>query len=280
MNALPQTQRSGISQKFRLSVRHSSFLLAFIVSLLAYSPTASHAQKQETASTTKKALPEFPESLGLETFKIRFIRLDHGGQGWDDGMRQTQADTNFLQYFGKAIGVHQIARKGESHRIGLLDKYPRDGFPPFVYFTGNHNIGKISQKDLKILREYCLGGGLLIADAGSKSFHNSFVHLSRQIFPDKTLLKIPADDPLFQSPYSFPDGPPAFWAHGGKEPLGIKHDGRWMVFYHPGDMNDAWKSDNYTDVTPEMREKAMKLGVNLVMYSFEQWNNALLGNDE
>ena len=32
---------------------------------------------------------------GMENYKIRFIRLDHGGAGWDDGMNQTAADVNF-----------------------------------------------------------------------------------------------------------------------------------------------------------------------------------------
>ena len=40
-------------------------------------------------------------------------------------------------------------------------------------------------------------------------------------------------------------------------------------------MNDAWKSQGYTDVTPEMRDAAMNLGVNLIYYSFNQWNDAI-----
>jgi hypothetical protein len=47
---------------------------------------------------------------------------------------------------------------------------------------------------------------------------------------------------IYQLPYGFPDGAPAFWHHGGRRAKGIKHEGRWVVFYHPGDMNDAWKS--------------------------------------
>ena len=36
----------------------------------------------------------------------------------------------------------------------------------------------------------------------------------------------------------------------------VPSEGRWIVFYHPGDMNDAWKSPGYSDVTPEMRAAA------------------------
>ena len=212
---------------------------------------------------------------GMEDYKIRFIRLDHGGQGWDDGMHQTGADINFLRHFAGVTGFKKIARKGESHSIAMLAKYPKDGFPPFVYMTGNHSMGRVGSSDIKALREYCLGGGMLIGDAGSSQFHNSFTHFMRQVFPDKQMLAIADDDIIYQLPYSFPEGAPAFWHHGGRRALGIKHEGRWVVFYHPGDMNDAWKLQGYTDVTPEMRDSAMNLGVNLVRYSFDNWNDAV-----
>ena len=212
---------------------------------------------------------------GMEDYKIRFIRLDHGGQGWDDGMHQTGADINFLRHFAGVTGFKKIARKGESHSIAMLAKYPEDGFPPFVYMTGNHSMGRVGSSDIKALREYCLGGGMLIGDAGSSQFHNSFTHFMRQVFPDKQMLAIADDDIIYQLPYSFPEGAPAFWHHGGRRALGIKHEGRWVVFYHPGDMNDAWKLQGYTDVTPEMRDSAMNLGVNLVRYSFDNWNDAV-----
>jgi hypothetical protein len=212
---------------------------------------------------------------GIENYKIRFIRLDHGGAGWDDGMDESNADVNFLREFAQATGFRKIARAGESHSIALLRKYPPDGFPPFVYLTGNGGMGRVSSNDVKILRDYCLGGGLLVADAGSAAFHDSFLHFIKQVFPDKPLVDVADDDELYKLPFTFPDGAPAFWHHGGRRALGIKHEGRWVVFYHPGDMNDAWKSPAYTDVTPEMRASAMHLGINLVRYAFDQWNDAV-----
>ena len=108
------------------------------------------------------------------------------------------------------------------------------GFRRLSILTGNADMGRVSSADMKILRDYCLNGGMLIADAGSARFHQSFTHFMRQVFPDKPLIDIADDDMLYQLPYSFPDGAPAFWHHGGRRALGIKHDGRWIVFYHPG----------------------------------------------
>ncbi|MFK7790694.1 MAG: DUF4159 domain-containing protein [Phycisphaeraceae bacterium] len=212
---------------------------------------------------------------GSEDYRFRFIRLNHGGDGWDDGMNQTDADINFLHAFAKSTGFNRIASKGEAHSIALLDKYPEDGFPPFVYLTGNSGMGRVSSNDIKTLREYCLNGGMLIADAGSANFDRSFKQFIGKVFPDKPLLDIADDDMIYQLPYGFPNGAPAFWAHGGTRAKGIKHEGRWVVFYHPGDMNDAWKSPGYSDVTPEMRDAATQLGINLVYYAFNQWNDAV-----
>ncbi len=237
---------------------------------VTYSAQSSKAGKMGKGGGTKGGWPE-----GMDNYKIRFIRLEHGGAGWDDGMNQTGADINFLRAFAQATGFKKIASKGESHSIALLKKYPKDGFPPFVYLTGNGRMGRVGSTDVKILRDYCLNGGMLIADAGHRDFHHSFIHFMRQVFPDKTLIDIPDDDMLYQLPNGFPEGAPAFWHHGGRRALGIKHDGRWIAFYHPGDMNDAWKSQNYTDVTPEMRDAAINLGVNLIYYSFNQWNDAV-----
>ncbi|MEI6176267.1 MAG: DUF4159 domain-containing protein [Verrucomicrobiota bacterium] len=212
---------------------------------------------------------------GMEDYKVRFIRLEHSGAGWDDGMDASDADVNFLRAFADATGFKKIASKGESHSIALLKKYPKDAFPPFVFLTGNAEMGNVSAADIKILRDYCINGGMLIADAGSVQFHKSFMHFIRQVFPDKPLIDIADDDRLYQEPFSFPDGAPPFWQLGGRRALGIKHEGRWIAVYHPGDMNGAWKSPGYTDVTPEMREAAIHLGVNLVYYAFNQWNDAV-----
>ncbi|MFM7180041.1 MAG: DUF4159 domain-containing protein [Verrucomicrobiales bacterium] len=241
---------------------------------LKYVADAANAAKAGKIGKGGGSKGGWPE--GMEDYLIRFIRLEHSGAGWDDGMDlQSGADVNFLRSFAQVTGFKKIAAKGESHSIALLRKYPDDGFPPFVFLTGNESMPNPGDNDVRILREYCLKGGMLIGDAGSPRFHESFVGFMRRVFPDKPLIDIADDDIIYKQPYEFPNGAPAFWHHGGRRALGIKHEGRWIVFYHPGDMNDAWKSPGFTDVTPEMRAAAMNLGVNLVYYSFNQWNDAI-----
>jgi hypothetical protein len=63
---------------------------------------------------------------------------------------------------------------------------------------------------------------------------------------------------------------PVLWHHSGMRALGIKHHGRWVVFYHQGDINDAWQEGG-SGVEAGTRRAAFKMGINVVCYSFNQY---------
>ena len=52
--------------------------------------------------------------------------------------------------------------------------------------------------------------------------------------------------------------------------LGIKQDGRWVVFYSPGDMHDAWKTGHNNAASGAVRQ-AYELGVNVVKYGIDHY---------
>ena len=60
-----------------------------------------------------------------------------------------------------------------------------------------------------------------ISDTNSPGFE-VLQQTIRQVFPDKQLLDIADDDMLYQLPYGFPNGAPAFWHHGGRRAMGLK----------------------------------------------------------
>ncbi len=202
---------------------------------------------------------------GVAGGALRFIRIKHSGGDWDDGMdNASRADQNFLNFIRKEVPF-RVARTGEAHAIRLLTKYPPGRAPPFVYLTGDGRISGVSASDREILRKYCLSGGMLFADAGSARFDRYFRQWISQVF-GKRLVVIADDDPLFQMPYVFPNGPPPLWHHGGRRALGIKHRGRWCVFYHPGDLNDAWKT-GHSGLRPKLAKAAYQTGVNVIYYA-------------
>jgi hypothetical protein len=209
---------------------------------------------------------------GMKNGLVRFIRLEYDGESWDDGMDAAlRADINFLEEFKKATGF-KVAAHGESNPINLLDNYPKGFAPPFVYMTGSGRIN-ISPQDMKILREYLLDGGMLFADCGSRQWNASFRAFIQALFPGEPLLVVADDDPIFQMPYVFANGAPPLWHHGGSRALGIKRGGRWVVFYHPGDVNDAWKT-GHSGVSPELTSRAYELGINILYHAFTRYLEA------
>jgi len=205
----------------------------------------------------------------MDNALVRFIRMDYDGEQWDDGMDAvSRSDRNFLDEFRRLTGF-KVAQKGESHPIRLLANYRKGMAPPFVFMTGSGRI-TIPASDIKVMREYLLDGGMLFADCSSPQWDGQFRAFVQALLPGEPLREIADDDPIFQAPFTFANGAPPMWHHGGMRALGVKHKDRWVVFYHPGDLHDAWKTGR-SGLTPEKASGAMELGVNIVYYSFTHY---------
>jgi hypothetical protein len=207
---------------------------------------------------------------GMANAKVRFIRLEYDGGDWDQDMGYG-ADYNMLMAFREITGF-PIATKTESVRIPQLKRFPKNRAPPFVYLTGGLKGGiNLSQAEVKVLREYCLNmGGMIFADNGGGSFNTNFRALLRRVFPDLPVVEIAHDDVILHQPFSFPRGAPPLWHHSGNEMLGVKYQGRWVVVYHQGDINDAWK-DGHSGASDAVAGEACRLGINIINYSFNQY---------
>ncbi len=205
---------------------------------------------------------------GMANGRIRFIRLKYRGGDWDQDMGKG-ADYNMLLKM-KEYAKFQIAEDTEHIEIQKLSRWKQGKAPPFVYITGGGNIS-ISSAEAKMIRKYLLEtGGMLFADNGGGHFDRSFRNMLRQILPELSLVDIANDDPIYQAPFAFPNGAPALFHHSGTRALGIKYNGRWIVFYHQGDINDAWKTGG-SGTSPQIQERAYKMGANVIAYAFSQY---------
>ena len=232
---------------------------------------------QQNASKGGKGKGSGGWPKGMADSAIRFIRLKYSGGDWDQDMGKG-ADYNLLIKFHEWTGM-KIARETEFREISRLKFFPKKKSPPFVFMTGMRGIS-ISDSEAKILREYCQReGGMLFIDNGGGSFDSAVKNMLRKVFPGMPLVDVPNDDPIYQRPYAFPDGAPPFWHHAGYRAKGIRDDGRWLVYYHPGDVNDAWK-DGHSGASSEVADQAYKLGVNVMFYAFNQYYRRHYGDDE
>ena len=205
---------------------------------------------------------------GMENAKVRFIRLKYAGGDWDQQMGKG-ADYNFLIKFSEMTGF-KIAKKTEAISVSALKRFPKKGAPPFVYLTGSQMIS-MTLGEIKTLRWYLLEeGGMLFADNGGGTFDAALKSLMRRVLPEKPWIDISNDDVIYRQPHRFAHGAPPLWHHSGTRALGMKHNGRWVVFYHQGDINDAWQEGG-SGVTANTRKAAFKMGINVVNYSFNQY---------
>lgn len=204
---------------------------------------------------------------GGDAGEVRFIRLKYDGGDWDQDYG-LGADVNMLKEFGQRTGI-KVAARTEHVSIRDLTRFPRKQSPPFVYLTGERSI-HADATEVKRLQEYLLDrGGMIFADNGGGGFHNAFLNLMRRILPKENFVEIPFDDEIFSQPYDI-NGAPPLWHHSGYRALGIRAQGRWVVFYHPGDMGDAWK-DGHSGAPEDSWEAAYQTGVNVIDYSVRHY---------
>lgn len=211
-------------------------------------------------------------SGGTQRGKVRFIRLKYDGGDWDQDFG-VGADLNMLIEYGIRTG-HRVHDQTEARTVAQLANFPLGKSPPFVYMTGQQSIS-LSKSEIAVLREYLVDKhGMLFCDnGGSNHFHNQFFGLMAQVLPQIQPVKVPLDDIIHRVPYTLPFLP-IVAPHGGKFAWGWKMDGRWLVYYHPGDIADAW-ADDHAGVPPEIYEYCYQLGTNVIFYAHVEYNKWL-----
>ncbi len=139
---------------------------------------------------------------------------------------------------------------------------------PFVHMTGHGNV-VFNTREQDNLRAYLFGGGFLHIDDnyGMDPFIRPQLE---QLFPDKELVEIPFDHPVYHQQYNFDKGLPKIHEHDELPPrgYGIFHEGRLMLFYsYESDLGDGWEDQAVHNDPEENRIKALQMGANLVKYA-------------
>ncbi len=142
---------------------------------------------------------------------------------------------------------------------------------PYVYMNG-HGTVRFTDAEVERLRAYLLGGGFLFAD-DNYGMDKSFRAEMARVFPDRKLVDVPFDHPIYHCFYDLPKGPPKVHEHDGlpSEGLGIFEGNRLVVFYtYQSDIGDGIEDAEVHKDPPEIREQAMKMAVNTVVYALSR----------
>ncbi len=139
---------------------------------------------------------------------------------------------------------------------------------PFIYMTGHGNV-LFNNEEIMALRRYLENGGFLHAD-DNYGMDESFRREMAKVFPDHPLVEVPLEHPVYHIVYEFPAGIPKIHEHDNEpaQGFGIFLEDRLAVFYsYQTDLGDGWEDLDVHDDPEEIREKALRMGVNLFVYA-------------
>jgi hypothetical protein len=141
---------------------------------------------------------------------------------------------------------------------------------PFLCMTGHGDV-HFTAKERVRLRAYLIGGGFLWAD-DSYGMDRSFRQEIGELFPENPLVPLPSDHPVYKSRYALP-GLPKVHEHDGKpaQGYGVYFEKRLVLFYSfSADITDGMEDVNVHNDGPAMHDVALKMGINLLTWFFEQ----------
>ncbi len=228
-----------------------------------------------------------------EKTEFAFARLMFPG-GWNDGYRGrfdgdwrlgmtlwTQDYPRADRHFSEAVRrLTRVNTRSAEQPINLDEEEEFDW--PWLYAVQVGEWG-LTPKQGKELREYLLRGGFFVAD----DFHGVverqvFEESMKLVFPDRPILDIPDNDPVFHAVYDVDDrfqipghdhlrqgckncengGRGAHWR-------GIYDDkGRIMIaISYNSDMGDAWEWADDPYYPEKASSLAIRIGINYIIYA-------------
>ncbi len=138
----------------------------------------------------------------------------------------------------------------------------------FLFINGHVPI-ELSERERVNLRKFLLNGGFVFAN-DDYGMDESFRKTMREVFPDNLMQEVSFPHPLYHSFYSFKNGLPKIHEHyeGAPKGFGLFIQNRLALFYaYNSDIGNGWDLPEVHGDPPEKREEAIRMGVNIVVYS-------------
>lgn len=192
--------------------------------------------------------------------EIALLKYNGGG----DWYANPTSLPNLIKYANQTINTN-IKLKPGTVEPGSAEIFSY----PFIHMTGHGNV-VFSDGEIVNLRNYLLSGGFLHAD-DNYGMDQYIRREIKRIFPNNDLVEVPANHPIFQKPNLFANGLPKIHEHDGKRPqaYGIFVDNRLVLLYtYECDLGDGWEDAEVHNDPKDVREKALKMGANILNYIF------------
>ena len=201
-------------------------------------------------------------ALQAQTFSIARVHYSGGGDWYSD----PSSLPNLLTYVKENTPVSIYP---EEVRIKLTDDNANQYH--YLYLTGQGNL-RFTDNEVIALRSILMNGGFLHAD-DNYGMDASFRREIKRVFPNKDLIHLPHDHPVFHIYYSLPKGLPKVHEHDNKPPqaLALFEGERMILLYtYESDLGDGWEDASVHQDPWPVREAALKMGVNIIYFALTQ----------
>ncbi len=205
------------------------------------------------------SLPSLAQERPLKIAKLKY----NGGGDW---YANKTSLPNLIAFCNRHLGTN-IAPEEEVVEPGSPEIFSY----PFIHMTGHGNV-VFSPSEAQNLRKYLISGGFLHIDDnyGMDKFIRPEL---KKIFPELELVELPFNHPIYRQKFIFTNGLPKVHEHDGKPPqgFGLIYEGRLVVFYsYECDLGNGWEDQIIYNDPEEVRQKALQMGANILMYAFTQ----------
>lgn len=193
------------------------------------------------------------------TYKIALLKYNGGGD-WYANLETSLP--NLIKFCNDNLKTNINPEQG-TVEVGSPDIFSY----PFVHMTGHGNV-VFSTQEAENLRLYLTGGGFLhISDNyGMDKFIRPQM---KKVFPELEFIELPFSHAIYHQKYDFPNGLPKIHEHEGTaaQGFGLIYQGRLVCFYdYECDLGDGWESFEIHKDSQEARQKALKMGANILQY--------------
>ena len=143
---------------------------------------------------------------------------------------------------------------------------------PLLFLTGHGQV-RFKDHEINTLLTYLDNGGFLWVN-DSYGIDKYIRREIRRLYPDRELELLPVDHPIFNMVYDFQEGLPKIHEHDAKPPAAwaLFDKGRMKILYlYESDIGDGLEDAGvHRNDTPEIREKAMQMALNILVYVMMQ----------
>jgi len=193
------------------------------------------------------------------TYQIALLKYSGGGD-WYANLETSLP--NLIEFCNTNLKTN-INKEQATVEVGSPDIFNY----PLIHMTGHGNV-LFNAQESENLRNYLIAGGFLhISDNyGMDKFIRPQL---KKIFPELELVELPFSHPIYHQKYAFPNGLPKIHEHENKAPqgFGLIYQGRLVCFYDfECDLGDGWESYEVHKDSPEARQKALKMGANIIQF--------------